>query len=282
MTGEHDPHNTKIDEITARIRTHGSVLVAFSGGVDSSVVATLAKRALGDNAVAVTVDNGALHHGETEDADALATTIGVRHLRITINPLAIPEVKHNSPERCYHCKKLIFGTLRNLADKLGLATVMDGTNASDLDTYRPGLAALQELNVVSPLADLTKQEIRRLAYALNLPNADAPSLACLLTSFPYGSTITERRVERLRNAERALRELGIAKVKVRDHHGFARIEVDREDAKTVIVSSDTIVKTFVQLGFTYATLDLEWFRSGSMDSALNLTKSTPLHDRLAP
>ncbi len=269
MAGKHYPHDTETDEIMAQISACESALVAFSGGVDSSVVAALAKHALEDNTMAVTVDNGALHHGEVEDAAAIANAIGIHHLSITVDPFTVSEVKHNSPERCYHCKKLIFGALRSLADELHLKTVMDGTHASDLEGYRPGLIALREIGVVSPLLSLTKKEIRSLAHVLGLPNAGAPSVACLLTSFPYGSTITAKRLERLRNAERALKALGIVKVKVRDHHDLARIEVDREDAKTVIAHSATIAETFVELGFTYVTLDLEWFRSGSMDIALN-------------
>ncbi|MGZ4902305.1 MAG: ATP-dependent sacrificial sulfur transferase LarE [Halobacteriota archaeon] len=279
MTGQHYPHETKIDEIIAQIRACESALVAFSGGVDSSVVATLAKRALDDNSIAVTIDNGALRHGEVEDAVAIANRIGIQHLLITLNPLAVPEVKHNTPERCYHCKKLIFGALRNLADELNFKTVMDGTHASDFEGYRPGLKALRELNVVSPLLGLTKKEIKNIAYAFSLPNVDAPSLACLLTSFPYGSVITEKRVERIRTAESALRTLGIVKAKVRDHDDFARIEVDKEDAETVIAHSTTIAKTFVELGFAYVTLDLEWFRSGSMDIALGPTGPKSLHVR---
>jgi pyridinium-3,5-biscarboxylic acid mononucleotide sulfurtransferase len=149
--------------------------------------------------------------------------------------------------------------------------VMDGTNASDLERYRPGLKALREIGVVSPLLGLTKDEIRNIARLLNLPNADAPSVACLLTSFPYGTTITSERIERLRDAEDALRAIGILNVKVRDHHNFARIEVGREDAETVVAHSSTLAETFSKLGFTYVTLDLGWLRSGSMDIALNST-----------
>ena len=261
-----------LKELCTNVRSHESALIAFSGGVDSSVVAALAKRAFGDATVAVTVDNGALHHGEVEHAAAIANEIGIRHIVITLNPLNAFEVKQNDPERCYYCKKLVFRTLRDLADELHLNAVMDGTNASDLTGYRPGLKALRELGIVSPLIEITKDEVRNFARKLDLPNADAPSVACLLTSFPYGTTITSERIERVREAERALRAAGITKAKVRDHDGLARIEVDKEEAEKVITHSSTLAVTFVQLGFTYLTLDLEWFRSGSMDVSVSSVK----------
>ena len=187
-----------LKELCTNVRSHESALIAFSGGVDSSVVAALAKRAFGDATVAVTVDNGALHHGEVEHAAAIANEIGIRHIVITLNPLNAFEVKQNDPERCYYCKKLVFRTLRDLADELHLNAVMDGTNASDLTGYRPGLKALRELGIVSPLIEITKDEVRNFARKLDLPNADAPSVACLLTSFPYGTTITPERPQESR------------------------------------------------------------------------------------
>ncbi len=264
--------NHELDRVLASIRQCESALIAFSGGVDSSVVAALAKLALGDALIAVTVDNGALPEGEVEHAALIAKAIGIRHLSITLNPLTIPEVNQNSPDRCYYCKKLVFSALRDLADELHLNAVMDGSNASDLDGYRPGLKALQELRVVSPLLGLTKSEVRSFARRLGLSNADAPSIACLLTSFPYGTTITEERIERLRAAERALKAAGIARAKVRDHNDFARIEVNKEDAEKVVTHATAIAETFAQLGFAYVTLDIQWLRSGSMDVALSSEK----------
>ncbi len=272
---DYDFQGDKLERVRALIRSHHSALIAFSGGVDSSVVAVLAKQALGDGAVAVTVNNGALHHGEREHASATATAIGIRHLSIAFDPLVVPEIKHTDPERCYYCKKLTFSTLRGLANELHLNAVMDGTNASDLNVYRPGLKALKELGVVSPLIGLTKEEVRSFARTLDIPNADAPSNACLLTSFPYGTTITKDRIERLRQAERVLKAIGIARAKVRDHDGFARIEIGKEDARTIIKHSLAIAEAFFKLGFTYVTLDLEWLRSGSMDVALSSAKQKP-------
>ena len=269
----------ELERVVAYMRSHSSGVIAFSGGADSSVVATLAKQAFGDATVAVTVDNGALHHGEVEHAAAIANEIGIRHIVITLNPLSVLEVKQNDPERCYYCKKLVFGALRDLADELHFTAVMDGTNASDLNGYRPGLKALRELGVVSPLLDLTKDEVRSVARRLGLSNADAPSAACLLTSFPYGTIITGEKIERLRDAERALKAIGIAQVKIRDHDHFARIEVGREEAGKVLTHSSAIADKLLELGFTYVTLDLQWLRSGSMDIALSSARKESTNER---
>jgi len=266
-------------EKVAHMRSYGSAVIAFSGGADSSVVAALAKRAFGDATVAVTVDNGVLHHGEVEHAAAVAREIGIRHIVMTLDPLAVLEVKQNDPERCYYCKKLVFGALRDLAEELHFSAVMDGTNASDLNSYRPGLKALRELGVLSPLLDLSKDEVRSVARRLGLPNADAPSIACLLTSFPYGTIITGERIERLREAERSLKAIGIAQVKIRDHEHFARIEVDSEEAGKILAHSSAIVDKLLELGFTYVTLDLEWLRSGSMDIALSSARKARPDER---
>jgi uncharacterized protein len=277
--GNYHSKDHELERVVANIRSHGSAVIAFSGGADSSVVAALAKRALGDATVAVTVDNGALHHGEVENAAAIANEIGIRHIVITINALTVFEMTQNDPERCYYCKKLVFGALHDLAEELHFTAVMDGTNASDLNGYRPGLKSLRELGVVSPLRDLTKDEVRSFARRLGLSNADAPSLACLLTSFPYGTTITGERIERLRNAERALKAVGIAQAKVRDHDHFARIEVDRLEAGKVITHSSAIADKFLELGFSYVTLDLQWLRSGSMDIALGSARKESTNER---
>jgi len=269
VAGDYGSPCNDLERVVARIRQYESTLIAFSGGVDSSVVAALAKKALGDDAVAVTIDNGALRDGEIEHAAATANAIGIRHVLIALDPWNIPEVTQNDPERCYYCKKLVFSVLQGLADELSLNVVMDGTNASDLDAHRPGLKALGELDIVSPLLDFTKDEVRNFARNLGLTNADAPSAACLLTSFPYGTTITPGRVERLRDAERAVKALGIANVKIRDHDDFARIEVDREEVDKVITHASAIAEKFIGLGFAYVTLDLQWLRSGSMDIVLN-------------
>ena len=190
--------NDTVHKVADNIRQCKSALIAFSGGVDSSVVAALAKQVLGDEAVAATINHCALRYDEIEHAASMAKAIGIRHLSVNVDLLRLPEVKDNTPDRCYHCKTLTFSALRKLADSLQLNAVLDGSNASDLNVYRPGLKAADEMHVVSPLRDVTKEEVRSLARLLGLSNADKPSAACLLTSLPYGTTVTEKRIERLR------------------------------------------------------------------------------------
>jgi uncharacterized protein len=256
-----------VKELCESIKSQGSALIALSGGVDSSVVAALAKKALGDRAVAVTIDNGLLRKGEVARASRVATQIDIRHMLIYIDALSLPDVNANAPDRCYHCKKLMFSVLQSLARELALDVVMDGTTASDLEVYRPGIKAIQELDVCSPLINCTKEQVRGIARRLGLTVADAPSMACLLTRFPYNTGITHERLERVRKAEEVIQSLGIAQVRVRDHEGIARIEVEREDHPRLIKYAATVSKTFIKLGFSYVTLDLQWFRTGSMDRA---------------
>jgi uncharacterized protein len=270
---ENTPFYDTVHKIADRIRQCQSALIAFSGGVDSSVVAALAKQVLGDEAVAATVNHFALRPGEIEHAASVAKTIGIRHLLVNVDLLRLPEVKDNAIDRCYHCKKLTFSALRRLADSLQLNAVLDGSNASDVNGYRPGIKAAEEMHVVSPLRDVAKDEVRSLARLLGLSNADTPSTACLLTSFPYETPVTTERIERLISAERALNAMGINGARVRDHDGFARIEVHQEEAEKVIANSAAIAEMFAGLGFSYVTLDLEWFRSGSMDLKLSRSRN---------
>ena len=251
-----------VKELCKSIKSQGSALIALSGGVDSSVVAALAKKALGDRAVAVTIDNGLLRTGEVARASRVAAQIGIRHMLIYIDALSLPDVSANVPERCYHCKTLMFSALQSLARELALEVVIDGTTASDLEGYRPGVKALQELDVCSPLITCTKEQVREIARRLGLMVADAPSMACLLTRFPYNTDITHERLERVRKAEEVVQSLGIAQVRVRDHEGIARIEVERGDHSRLIEHAATVSETFIKLGFSYVTLDLQWFRSG--------------------
>jgi len=254
-----------VNELCESIKSQGSVLIALSGGVDSSVVAALAKKALGDRAVAATIDNGLLRTGEVERASRVAAQIGIRHMLIKIDALSLPEVSANTPEQCYHDKTLMFIVLRSLAHELTLKVVMDGTIASDLEGYRPGVKALQELEVSSPLITYHIEEVKGIARELGLTVADAPSMACLLTRFPYNTSITHEMLGRVRQGGNGLPILGIAQVRVRDHEGIARIEIERENHSRLIEHAATVSEKFIKLGFSYVTLDLQWFRSGSMD-----------------
>lgn len=263
----------KLDELLTKLRGKKGVLVALSGGVDSSLVAYLAKKALGDRAMAVTADSATLPPGELDGARRIADRIGIRHVVIKVNELRNPDFARNPPERCYYCKKELIAELKRIAAEEGMDTIVDGTNADDLRGHRPGAVALREEGVYSPLADvgLTKDEVRALARMLGLPTADKPSMACLASRFPYGQRITAERLSRVAEAERFVRSVaGVRQVRVRDHGDIARIEVGRDERRLLFDESlmDAIAKRLHSLGFTYVTMDVEGYREGSMDEAL--------------
>ncbi len=258
-----------LEELLNSIKKQESALIAFSGGVDSSVVAALAYRALGERAIAVTLDNGLLGADDLMHATSNAAQIGIPHVVHVIDSLSCAEVRMNRPDRCYHCKKMMFGTLRKLADYYEVNVVLDGSNASDMQAYRPGMRALVELGVRSPLIQCNKEEIRMLARTLELRSAERPSSACLLTRFPYNMDVTREMIERVRRAESYITESGVTQCRVRDHAGIARVEIVREELDMFMAASAHICEHLINLGFTYVTLDLQWFRSGSIDSTID-------------
>lgn len=255
------------------IKELGPCAVALSGGVDSGVVAAAAFRAHGANSLAVTAVSELCPEEEAGEAARLAAGIGIGHAVIKLNVLGgVEAVRLNQPDRCYHCKTAVFTAIRRLAEERGLSRVLDGTNADDVHTYRPGLKALEELGVVSPLLKLGlgKKDSRALAREFNLPNWDKPSAPCLATRFPYGTKLTEEGFGRVRAAEEYIRSLGVEILRVRDHDGLARIEVN-PDMLPTLADGDTrkkIVAKLISLGYNYVALDLEGFRSGSMDAKL--------------
>lgn len=264
----------KMDEVLRNLRSKGSVLVAMSGGVDSSLVALLAKKALGSNTVAVTADSVTLPSGELEIARKLARQIGMEHLIIKVDETANPNFVRNPPERCYYCKKELIVKLKEIARDRRMETIVDGTNVDDMKVHRPGALALAESGVYSPLADagLTKEDVRELARMLRLPNADKPSMACLGSRFPYGEEITKDKLRLVAEAEKLVRELtGVRELRVRVHGNLARIEVGKEERKLLFDGElmETIAKRLKSLGFLYVTMDLLGYRSGSMDEALD-------------
>lgn len=264
----------KMDEVLRNLRSKGSVLVAMSGGVDSSLVALLAKKALGSNTVAVTADSVTLPSGELEIARKLARQIGMEHLIIKVDETANPNFVRNPPERCYYCKKELIVKLKEIAKDRRMETIVDGTNVDDMEVHRPGALALAESGVYSPLADagLTKEDVRELARMLHLPNADKPSMACLGSRFPYGEEITKDKLRLVAEAEKLVRELtGVRELRVRVHGNLARIEVGKEERKLLFDGElmETIAKRLKSLGFLYVTMDLLGYRSGSMDEALD-------------
>jgi uncharacterized protein len=260
----------KIQVIVNTLAGRGSVLVAFSGGMDSSVLAALAYRALENNAIAVTADSQTLAPGELECAKEVAAEIGIRHFVISYDELSEPEFAKNPVDRCYYCKKGLLRELKRIAALQGMNTIIEGTNISDLKAHRPGHRAVMEEGVYNPFVELnvTKEEIREMAHELGLSVADKPSMACLSSRFPYGQRITTEGLKRVGAAEDFLRRAGFGVVRVRDHNGIARIEIMLEEMARFLEMREDVVSEFKRLGFSYVTLDLMGFRSGSMDEVL--------------
>lgn len=260
----------RIELVTDYLQKFDGILVAFSGGVDSSVLAALAYRALGSRSTAVTAQSQTLPRRELESAKRTAKDIGIRHIVIPYNELDEPEFAQNPVNRCYHCKTGLFMALRALADEFGFDAVVDGTNASELTGHRPGHRAAIEQHILTPFADLgiSKDEIRQMGRSLGLDIWDKPQQACLSSRFPYGNTITKEGLKQVEQAEEFLFDLGIKQYRVRHHGDMARIEVPENFFRTLMINKDTIIVRFKELGYTYITLDLEGFRSGSFDVSI--------------
>ncbi|QZY00919.1 ATP-dependent sacrificial sulfur transferase LarE [Halobaculum rubrum] len=245
------------------------VLVAFSGGVDSSVVAALARDALGDDAVACTAKSETLPAEELDDAARVADDIGIDHAIVEFSELDDPDFVANGDDRCYHCRTMRLSRMYEAATERGIGTVCDGTNASDPgEGHRPGLDAVEELDVVSPLlqAGITKAEVRRIAEHYDLDVADKPSMACLSSRIPTGLEVTEERLTRIEKAERLLRTWGFSQFRVRDHDGLARIEVGADELETAL-NTDFVAAArdhMLELGFDHVTLDLQGYETGSV------------------
>ena len=247
----------------------GKVAVAFSGGVDSTFLLKTAHDLLGDNAIAITARSNTFPRSELNEAIEFCDQEGIRQIIFEFNEMEIEGFAQNPPERCYLCKKALFRQLLNLAKDNSIPHVLDGSNADDVNDFRPGLKALSELDIKSPLkyADLTKSEIRELSKRLNLNTWDKPSIACLATRIPYGDTITEEKLSMIDQAEEFLKKHGLRQLRVRCHENLARIETDR-DGFEIIMNIDLreeINDKFRQLGFTYSAIDLIGYRMGSMN-----------------
>ena len=255
------------------LRSYGSVAVAFSAGVDSTVVAKAARLALGDRAVAVTGESESLAAGELDQARELAALIGIRHEILSTEELADPNYLKNAPDRCYFCKTELYSRIEPLADRLGLAVIANGANLDDMGDYRPGMTAAAEHRVRSPLIEcgLDKQAVRSLAAEWNLPIWDKPAAPCLSSRIAYGEEVTPERLAMIDRAEQYLRGLGLRELRVRYHRGdMARLEVPAAAIEKLCSpeTRDGLVAELHRIGFRYITLDLEGFRSGSQNLVL--------------
>jgi uncharacterized protein len=262
----------KYADLLSMIAAKGAVAVAFSGGVDSSFLCHAAAAALGKRAIAITVVSPMLPKSEIDCAALVTGKVGIEHILIEESEID-EEVAANPKERCYYCKKIEFGNILQEAKKRGISTVLDGSNLDDLGDYRPGLKALSELQIFSPLreAGLTKQEIRDLSKRFDLPTWDKPAFACLASRIPYGERIDRDKLSRVEKAEVRLQEAGFRQFRVRSHGDIARIEVAPEERRRFFDEKllDNISRAFKSYGFLYVSLELEGYVMGNLNRAIN-------------
>lgn len=267
--------NDKYNNLISYMKSLGSVVVAFSGGVDSTFLLKAAKEALGEKAAALTVVSPYIPTWEIEEAKELVKSIEVRHEFLQV-PVIMDEIKFNPEDRCYLCKKAIFTKISSFAKENGYKYVVDGTNFDDIKDYRPGLRALKELEIKSPLLEnqLTKDEIRKLSKELGLKTWDKPPYACLLSRIPYGTEIKEEELRKIEKSERYLMDIGLKAVRVRAHGDLARIEVPKEEIEKLFNKEllAEITQNLKGFGFKYVSLDMEGYRTGSLNETIEKGK----------
>jgi pyridinium-3,5-biscarboxylic acid mononucleotide sulfurtransferase len=256
-----------LEDLERRVEALGSAIIAFSGGVDSSLVAAVAVRALGDRAIAVTAVSPALAAGELSGARGVAEAIGIAHRTITSDELARPEYRRNDRFRCYHCKTELYERLLALADADGYGAVLSGANADDVGDWRPGLQAAAEHGVRHPLleAGVGKQQVRALARALGIPSAEKPASPCLASRLPYGTQVTPEALARIDRAEQGVRSLGFREFRVRHHGLLGRVEVGADELDRALADAGPVMEAVLLAGYERAEISRRPFRSGSLN-----------------
>ncbi len=266
--------NDKYNNLKNYIKSLGSVIVAFSSGVDSTFLLKTAQDVLNDKVIAVTASSCSFPKRELNEAIEFCKKNNIKHFVIESEELDIDGFKNNPPNRCYLCKKELFTKIKKIAQENNTENIIEGSNLDDNGDYRPGLIAIKELDIKSPLryAKLSKNDIRLLSKELNLNTYDKPSFACLASRFPYGEMITKEKLQMVERAEQFLLDLGFKQVRVRIHNLMARIEIEETEFEKLIQkhTRDEVVKKFQELGFTYISMDLKGYRTGSMNEVITV------------
>jgi len=261
----------KLENLKARLNVYKSAVIAFSGGVDSTFLARIAKDVYGDKLLLITATSSTYPFYELEEAKSLSLLLGIKHKIIVSEEIDIPGYADNPPDRCYYCKSELFGKIKYIAAKEGYEVIFDGINADDLKDFRPGMKAKQEKGVISPLAEtgFTKNDIRYFSTELNLPTAAKQSYACLASRFPYGEKITKIKLDRLEMAEFEVRKLGFTQFRIRSHENLARLEFIPSEMDKAWDIKSQLADICKKLGFSYITIDLTGYRTGSMNEVLS-------------